>query len=47
MSFDERLAADIEQSRKDIENGNFIEFTTIAEFKQKLKDWDERNSIQK
>ena len=40
---DARLLQDIEQSLKDIQNGDFIEFGSISEFKEKLKEYIKNN----
>jgi AbrB family looped-hinge helix DNA binding protein len=38
---DRQLAADIKQGIEDIKNGRFIEFSTIAEFHEKLAKYED------
>lgn len=39
-AFDRQLAADIKQGIEDIKNGHFIEFSTIEEFDEKMKQYE-------
>jgi len=40
MSLDAQLAEDIKQGLEDIKNGNYIEFSTIEEFDEKIKKYN-------
>ncbi len=40
QSFDAQLAADLKQGLEDIKNGDYIEFSTIEEFDEKM-NWHE------
>ena len=40
-AFDKQLATDIKQGIEDIKNGRFIEFSSIAEFHEKLAKYED------
>ncbi len=39
--FDKQLAADIKQGIEDMKNGRYIEFSTIEEFDEKMKNYED------
>ena len=40
-AFDRQLAADIKQGIEDMKNGRYIEFSTIEEFDEKMKNYED------